>query len=102
MCLAMKQALFLGGSAYRAGLGANAAFDALVSVDDVLAVAFGNGFLGAFAGAGAAHDAFIGNFVSHNDTSVYVRVILHISFILSFLQGKRKWDGNFLYDITDN
>ncbi len=57
--------LFLSGSANGAGFSADAAFDALVGIDDVLAVAFRNRFLGAFRSAGAAGDAFVRNLVSH-------------------------------------
>jgi hypothetical protein len=72
----MRYPLFLSRSADGAGFSANAAFDALVRVDFVLAIAFSDRFLGAFGGTGAAADARIGNFVSHNDTSKYRSCIL--------------------------
>jgi len=41
------------------------AFSAACGVDDVLAVAFADGLVGALGLAGAAGDAIIGNLVSH-------------------------------------
>ena len=55
----------LGRSADRAGLGAGAAFDAGISVNFVLAIAFLDGGNGAFGSAGTAADAFFRNLVSH-------------------------------------
>lgn len=58
--------LFSGiGSANGASRSASTAVDAVVSVDDELAVLFGNSANGAFICASAASDAFIGNLVSH-------------------------------------
>lgn len=57
--------LLLYGSANGAGSGASAAFDALVGVDHVLAIAFGDRVHGALGLASAAADAFVGNYVCH-------------------------------------
>jgi len=57
--------LFCVGSANRANTCAGTAIDAFVGIDNVFSIAFGNCFNGAFCFASAAHDAFIGNFVSH-------------------------------------
>jgi len=69
----MQQALFclrnllcLGGS-HGADIGAVAALDAGVGVDDEDAVTLGDGFHGALTGAGAAGDALIGDLVCHAD-----------------------------------
>ena len=62
---------FLGGSADGAGGSAGTAFHAGIRVDVVLAVAFRDRGNGAFGSAGAAADAFIGNFVSHFFTSKF-------------------------------
>lgn len=53
------------GSVYGAGVGTGAAIDALVGIDDVLAVSLGNGLGGTIGSAGAAVDASIADFVSH-------------------------------------
>ena len=57
--------LLLCGSAYRASVSASAAADALVSVDNVLAVTLGNTSNRARICASTAADTFIGNFVCH-------------------------------------
>ena len=67
--------LFSLGSAHGANVSASAAFDALISIDDVLAVAFLDGVHGAFALASAAADAFSRNLQSHNQ---YLHMLLHI------------------------
>ena len=53
------------GSTYGAGVGAGTAIDASIGVNDVLAVALGDGLHGAARCAGAASDAIIGNLVCH-------------------------------------
>ena len=58
--------LLLSGSADGAGIRASAAIDALLGIDFVLAVAFGNRFNGAAGSAGAAGDAGIGDRISHD------------------------------------
>ena len=57
--------LLLGGSSHGAGAGASAAFDALIRIDHVLAVALRDRVHGAFGLAGAAHDAFVRNYICH-------------------------------------
>ena len=64
--------LFLRGGTHGADIGASAAIDALVGIDFILAVAFGNRLHGAFGFASAAADAFIGNLICHGGfTSLY-------------------------------
>ena len=58
--------LFLSGSVYGASICARTAADALISIDDVLTVAFGNARYGASICASAAADALIGNLVCHD------------------------------------
>jgi hypothetical protein len=60
--------LFLNRSANRAGTGAGAAIDAIVLIDNVLAVLFGDAAYGALVSASAAGDALIGNLVCHGVT----------------------------------
>lgn len=60
--------LFLNRSANRAGTGAGAAIDAIVLIDNVLAVLFRDAAYGAFVSASAAGDALIGNLVCHGET----------------------------------
>lgn len=58
--------LFSGiGSADGASRSASTAIDAVIGVDDELAVFFGNSADGAFIGTSAASDAFIRNLISH-------------------------------------
>ena len=57
--------LFLYGSTNGAGICARAAADALISVDNVLAVAFGDAANRASICTSATADAFIGNLVCH-------------------------------------
>ena len=59
----------------RAGAGAGAALDALLSVDHVLVIAFGDDAQGAGVGAGAALDAVVGNGISHGCSSLFRWVI---------------------------
>ena len=66
---AAPDGLALHGGANGASAGASAALDALISVDDVLAVAFSDGINGAFSLASAASDAFVSDNVSHGYTS---------------------------------
>ena len=62
----LRSGLFLRlRSFHGANARACAAFDALVRIDDVLAVLLGNRLYGTFAFAGTAADAVVGNFVSH-------------------------------------
>ena len=61
-----EKLLCLGGS-HGADIGAVAALDAGVGVDDEDAVTLGDGFHGALTGAGAAGDALIGDLVCHTD-----------------------------------
>ena len=63
-----KGLLFLDG-ADRALIGAGAAANADISVDDVLLVTLGNSLNRALIGAGAALDTSISNFESHDFTS---------------------------------
>ena len=59
--------LFFGlRSINRANTCTSAAIETFVSVDNVLAVLFGNSFYGTFGSAGTAADAVVGNFVCHN------------------------------------
>ena len=60
--------LSLNRCANRAGTGAGTAIDAVVSVDNVLAVGFGDAAYGALVSASAAGDALIGNLISHGVT----------------------------------
>ena len=55
----------LSGSADRASFSAGTAFDAGLRIDFVFAIAFADRGNRAFCRAGAAADAFVGNFVSH-------------------------------------
>ena len=50
-------------------LGAGAAVDTQISVDDVLAVTLGDSLDGALIGTGAASDTSVSNSVSHGVTS---------------------------------
>ena len=53
-------------------IGAGAAGNADVSVDDVLAVALGDSLNGALIGAGAAGNTSVSNDVSHDTTSKFL------------------------------
>ena len=57
--------LFLSRCSYRASICTSAAADAFISVDNVLAVAFGNARGGAAVCTSATADALIGNLVCH-------------------------------------
>ncbi len=57
--------LFLSRCSYGASVCTVTAADALISVDNVLAIAFGNARSGATVCASAAADALIGNLVCH-------------------------------------
>ena len=68
------------GSGHGASVSASTAVDAQISVDLVLGGTLGDRGNGAALGAGAAHDASIGNLVSHNcyllnKLSTYVETI---------------------------
>ena len=67
------EALALGGSPHRAGIGAAPAVNADVGIDDVLAVAVRDGGHGASGSAGAAADASVANHIGH---------WLHLPFLL--------------------
>ena len=54
---------------------AETALDALVGVDDVLAVAFADRFLRAFGRTSAAADAFVRNFVCHYSNTSLLLII---------------------------
>lgn len=63
---AFLRKLFCGvGSTNGASGSASSAIDAIIGVDDELAVLFGNSADGAFIGASAASDAIVGNLISH-------------------------------------
>ena len=53
-------------------LGAGAAVDTQISVDDVLAVTLGDSLNGAVVNTGAAADASIGNSISHDFPSNFL------------------------------
>ena len=53
-------------------VGAGAAADANIGIDDVLVFALGNSLNGAVIGASTALDASIGNIVSHDFPSIYM------------------------------
>ena len=57
--------LFLNGSANRAGVCTRAASNALVCVDNVLAISLGNARYGASVSASAASNALVSNLVCH-------------------------------------
>ena len=67
-CEGFIKLLFLG-SANGASAFASTAGDALIGVDNVLAVAFGDRANGALGLASTAHDAFIADLISHGVTS---------------------------------
>ena len=67
----------------RAVLGAGAAVDTQISVDDVLAVALSDSLYGAVVNAGAAVDASIGNSISHDfpsncNVNFHLNDVIHI------------------------
>ena len=59
------QSLFSRRSFYRTSRSTSAAVNALVGIDNELAVTLRNRFNGAVRCASAAADALIGNFISH-------------------------------------
>ena len=61
--------LALAGSAHGASAFASTAGDALIRIDDVQAITFGDRFDGALGSASAAHNASIANLISHFVTS---------------------------------
>ncbi len=63
----------LFGSADGAGFCTGAAFNAQFSIDFVFSVTFADRRNGAFGSTGAAADALVRNFVSHDFTSKYIR-----------------------------
>lgn len=60
------------GSLYGAGICTSAALDALISVDNVLAVALGDSLYGALCCASAAGDAIITDNVCHLQSSSFL------------------------------
>ena len=61
--------LFSVSCFHRADASASTAINALVGIDLVLAVAFSDSFLRAFAGASAAADALIIDYICHSSSS---------------------------------
>ena len=78
--LRLRSVLF--GSSYGAGSFAVAAADAGVGIDDILVVALADSADRAFGSAGAALDAFVGNFISH-DVSSFGNENMYKSLIIS-------------------
>ena len=69
--------LFCGvGSTNGASRSAGTAIDAVIGVDDKLAVLFGNSADGAFIGTSAASDAIVVNLISHG---MYLLKIFRVS-----------------------
>ncbi len=67
-----KYVLFFSRSAYGASICASAAGDALVSVNNELAVTLGNASYGATVSTCTARDAFVRNLVCHiKNTSIF-------------------------------
>jgi hypothetical protein len=66
-----KESAFLD-SLNGAVVGAGAAADANIGIDDVLVLALRDSLDGAVVGTGAALDASIGDIESHDFTSIYV------------------------------
>ena len=71
--------LFGSGSAYGTYARTSTALDALVCVDDHLAVLLTDRLYGTFALASAASDAFIGNLVCHDriPPTCFVAIVSH-------------------------
>ena len=59
--------LFSLGSLNGAGTCASTAFDAGVSVDNILAVAFGDSLIGALVDTGSTLNTIVADYVSHVD-----------------------------------
>ncbi len=70
--------LFLSRCSYGASICTSAAADAFISVDNVLAVAFGNARGGAAVCTSATADALIGNLVCH-------WYVLHKNFVATYI-----------------
>ena len=71
------QKLLFNRSAYRASLSTGTAANALVSVDNVLAITLGNASSGASVCASSARNALVGNLVCHvkylrNKLTIYI------------------------------
>ena len=75
--------LFSLGSVYGTNTSASAAFDASVSVDNVLAVTLGDAGKGAFACASAAGNASVGNLICHDEH-------LHRNYLYLFYHTAKK------------
>ena len=73
--------LFFGRCTHGAGVCAGTAGHALVRVDHILAVAFGNAADRASIGAGTAADAFVGNLISHGFLPPYEMLYLIVSYL---------------------
>ena len=76
--LAGLETLFLSRSANGAGVRASTAFNAGFGIDFVFSVSFFDGGNRALSSAGAAADAFIGNFVSHWKTSSFLFTLVRV------------------------
>lgn len=87
LLLSVKYVLFFCRSAYGASICARTAGYAFVSVDNILAVAFGNAAGGASILASAARNAFVRNLVCHSgNTSIFFGV----KYILSYFPKKSR------------
>lgn len=82
--------LSLFGSAHGAGISASAAIDALIRINYILAVAFGDRFHGATVGASAASDARIRNLVCHNKNTSIVLIRFRVFLMIPFYTEKSK------------
>ena len=65
LCPYVREILLLNGSAYRTSVGAGTAGNALVCVDNVLAVTLGDALLRTSVSTCTASDTLIGNLVCH-------------------------------------
>lgn len=50
----------------RASIGASAAIDTSIGIDDILGVAFGDSLIGAFVDTGSTLDTIVADYVSHS------------------------------------
>ena len=78
--MALRRLLFLDG-ADGALVGAGAAADADISIDDVLVFAFGNSLDGALIGASAALDTSVSDIKSHDVTSINMLLVITLSIL---------------------
>ena len=77
--LFVHELVFLNRSTYGAGICAATALNALISVDYELCILLGNAVDGALGLASTALNALIGNFISHNYTSIVLSYIHSIT-----------------------